>query len=831
MRKPRINPVLNQLIDERRAEQTATDRLSLEDKLAQLADALAVEIGSIRVLRGLTLLAESLTKAIIEQSVFGRGDVLIEQRVDADLQPELHAAGIANVCFTTRLTLLEDLPQFYQTIAFQFRYMLNALQKDEIHRELFPPEGKPPRGILFPFHREADADVSGFFYLVEHVPSGRFLRVTLESARDSRLRMTRIPHVVVDRMDLIHARLDIPATAEIIARGIVEACIQQRWNYSATLAHFDNLIRFLHKAGLPELELVSFSWPTLFRKELFSEDRGRIVSRLIRVFSALPQSAVIAQLLRGGLVVLKDAESLCFLDLSQRNRCLNVSFSAPRPKAGLPECLARMPAVRQTAAKHPDVFADVEVLLIHHLTNEVLGFIQALVDMGARRVDTLWVKYAGAVEFAFKEIMLSLPETIFQFSGLLPVVEENGFQQRFLLSDEYSPPTGLDTLAEHLRVNPHGYLEAMRAAAAHLFFKMALGCLHNSRRFLVVEDGGYIAPVINRLCLEQKTLGESASQFAFPKAELPPGDLDKPLGEWLRPVFLGSIEHTRNGYDALDAVRRGYGQLAYPVLSIAISKFKVNNESRDVVYSCIHAIESIMNGMGFTLSERTGLVLGAEGALGRKSMHILADRLEAGNLYGIDLVEPKAATEWTWARELSGLPDEALSRIDLIFGVIGASICKADWIEQFLMRTTRRHLFFASGSTKTVEFSDLTNWLSECLRNPHPMPDGTLPCVVLSEIHDPKTGAYQGRGAQITFGEKTVTLHLLADLMPINFLYYGVPSETMNSVMNELLELSAALVTTSKSGNALPPALLALDHELSNRGELLQKGVTDEKGI
>lgn len=821
MRKLRINPVLNQLIDERRAELTATDKHVLDDKLARLSDALAVDIGSIRVLKGLTILAESLAKAIIEQSVFGRGDLMIEQRVDPDLQPELYAAAVANVCFTARLTVLEDLPQFYQAIGFQFRSMLNALQKDELYRELFPPEGKAPRGVLFPFHREADADVSGFFYLIEYVPNGRFMRITLESARDSRLRMTRIPHVVMDRMDLIHARLDIPSSAGIIAQGIVEACIQQRWNYSAPQAHFDDLIQFLRKAGLAHLELLSFSWPTPFRKELFSEGKGRFASRLIRVLSALQQSTVIAQLQRGGLVVFKDGESRCYLDLSQRHRCLNLSFLTPRLKAGLPECLDRMPAVRQTAAQHPDIFTDVEVLLIHHLTNEVLGFVQALVDMGARRVDTLWVKYAGAVEFAYKEIMLSLPETIFRFSGLIPVVEDNGFQQRFVLSDEYSPPMGLDALAKRLRKEPHGFLEAMRSAAAHLFFKMALDCLGKSRRFMVVEDGGYIAPVINRLCLEGRTVKESAALFGFPEDALPTADLDMPLGDWLRPVFLGSVEHTRNGYDALDAVRRELGALAYPALSIAVSKFKVNNESRDVVYSCINAIESIMNGMGFTLSDRTGLVLGAEGALGRKSMRILADRLGAGNLYGVDLVEPKTPTTWTWARELSALPDEALRAMDLICGVIGASICKADWIERLLMHTTRRHLFFASGSTKTVEFSDLTNWLSECMKKPHPMPDGNLPRVALSEIHDPKTGAYQGRDAQITFGEKTVTLHLLADLMPINFLYYGVPSETMNHVMNELLELSAALVRTSRSRKPLPPTLLALDHQISVTGRLL----------
>ncbi len=59
-----------------------------------------------------------------------------------------------------------------------------------------------------------------------------------------------------------------------------------------------------------------------------------------------------------------------------------------------------------------------------------------------------------------------------------------------------------------------------------------------------------------------------------------------------------------------------------------------------------------------------------------------------------------------------------------------------------------------------------------------------------------------------------VHLHLLADLMPVNFLYYGVPSETMNQVMDELLGMSAHLVRGRTDHASLPAALLALDHEI-----------------
>lgn len=75
---------------------------------------------------------------------------------------------------------------------------------------------------------------------------------------------------------------------------------------------------------------------------------------------------------------------------------------------------------------------------------------------------------------------------------------------------------------------------------------------------------------------------------------------------------------------------------------------------------------------------------------------------------------------------------------------------------------------------------------------------------------------------RLAFGGKTVTLHLLADLMPVNFLYYGVPSETMNHVMDELLQLTALLARKPADGKPFPPALLALDHEIGLDGKLLQ---------
>jgi hypothetical protein len=145
-------------------------------------------------------------------------------------------------------------------------------------------------------------------------------------------------------------------------------------------------------------------------------------------------------------------------------------------------------------------------------------------------------------------------------------------------------------------------------------------------------------------------------------------ELTSPLHDWLQTILAGSAEHTRNGYDALHAVRSAFGKLAYPAVAIAISRFKVHCESRDVIHSCLHAIESVMNQMGFALAERTTLVLGAQGALGRKAMDILQARIGSKSLFGVDIVQPEPEPDWTYAPNLGLLPDHALEQADLFLG-------------------------------------------------------------------------------------------------------------------------------------------------------------------
>ncbi len=814
MKKPRINQALNELINERQADRETAARPVMGKLLTGSSGTLAIDISGIRVMRGLNVLVDTLIKSVLDQCAFGHSDVLVEQHVSQEQQPELHALGVTMVTFTARFSVIDALLTFHEVVGHQFRYMLNAIQRTDLLEALFPAAGQTSHGLLFPFHREDVTDETGYYYLVEYVAAGRFLRITLESESDARLRLTRIPHTVVDRIDLVHTRIDIPNNAKLIAHGIIEACEHQKWSWAITDTHCADLLQFLRTAGLPELELICITWPASFAGSAPMSSQASLQPHMQRVLSVSADAHLITPMRNHRCITLHDGLMTTYLDLSQRERCLNIALMEPRHQSALPEYLARMPAVSTTVLKQPNVFTNTRVLLIHHLTAEVLGLIQALTEMGARQVDTLWVRYAGVIEMAYREVMLSLPEHSHRFFGLSAAADADGLDLRFVLSDAFTPAPHLLPLANHLQHTPLHFLEAMRITASHLLFDLVRACRRDGSRLLIIEDGGYLAPVVNRWSLENVSVNRAAQQYGVPDTWIDPDTRDRPVAGWLGDTLIGSVEHTRNGYDALCDVQQQHGRLAWPAATIAISNYKVHIESRDVVYSCLNAVENVLNQMGFSLSERTALVLGAQGALGRQAMHILRQRLGADRLYGIDLVEPEMAVEWTSACRPGDLPDRALEQIDLVFGVVGKSILQTDWLERWLMVTRKRDLFLASGSTKTAEFSDVSNWLSDILHSRRRLPDGSELHVHVTDIHDPKTGVHQGRSARLEYGVHTVRMHLLADLMPVNFLYYGVPAETMDTVMNQLLQVSALMVARQAAGNPLNPRLWALDHEL-----------------
>ncbi|GAG33404.1 unnamed protein product, partial [marine sediment metagenome] len=250
--------------------------------------------------------------------------------------------------------------------------------------------------------------------------------------------------------------------------------------------------------------------------------------------------------------------------------------------------------------------------------------------LGCSAIQVLYVKYAASVPDDYLEAMLALPEDRFRFCGLQKIESGESIEGYFRLSRQYSSLDGLERLDEMLEQKRADFFQAMRFTAGHLFFREVLVSRQKGQPLLLIEDGGYLAPWLNRFCLEGKTLRETLQYFgllARPSEcddrqasiedsadieNLPDeSELEQPLGQWLSQFFPGSIEHTRNGYDYLSDVVRDYGRLAFPACSIAVSQLKRGREAEEVATSILHAVESILHGQGRILSVRRALVLGS----------------------------------------------------------------------------------------------------------------------------------------------------------------------------------------------------------------------------
>jgi hypothetical protein len=98
-----------------------------------------------------------------------------------------------------------------------------------------------------------------------------------------------------------------------------------------------------------------------------------------------------------------------------------------------------------------------------------------------------------------------------------------------------------------------------------------------------------------------------------------------------------------------------------------------------------------------------------------------------------------------------------------------------------------------------------------------------------SELNDPQTGKLLGYVYRFTFkGDEMESgadvqkeVCFLGSLMPINFLYYGVPGEVMGPVLAQLLRCSIGLVDGVRSNRVIDRSIWAVDREIDVDGRPL----------
>ncbi len=799
-----------------------------------------LDLTDLKLFRGLSVLAGMLGEEILDRAQRGT-DVAVQHRILAEITPELSELGIAGVSIHARKNVLKGLPDYKKEFHTQIRAVFGTLQRPAWGGLLFPeyfgltPRRKDPPGLLFPYHLHFDKEEIDYFFLVERDVEGRFLRITIETEDAGRLDLKRIPHAVVNDLDRRVYLQGLTRMAESMQAGIRRECENFQNEHNEDRSRQPGFFEQINAAGMEQCEIITVHWPVESEESLLSSPGEQTVDFLRKCLIVLEDREIGRQLASREIEVIS-GQRRAFLDLSRRGRCLNISLDVPRVYPDIARYLTRMPQLESLSYKRPDAMKGVRVFLIHHITGEILATIRAIENMKCEFLRVLFVKYAGIVPPEYLETLLSLPESSFAFHGLNKIEASGSVEGFYIMSRQYTPMASLSDLDRTLAAKRLPFFEAMQLTAGNLFFREAGICIRTGKKLLLMEDGGYLAPQLNALCLEKKSLRDALLYYGFDagkkneglKAILPVSDkdLDRPLADWLAAFFAGSVEHTRNGYDRLAGVQKKHNRLQFPALSIAISNTKRQMESREVSVSILHAVEAILHGQGLVLSNRRALVLGSRGAIGKCLVQHLKSRIGPDRVAGVDLtVTNRNANEQGIAEagSLDKLSKEHVRDADIILGVIGQSIFTDSWIEDLILNGKRPHVFFASGSTKTLEFTHLSKYVERLRQTQAPRIRGQAARVDAEPIRDPQTGLIQGTRVRIELDKKTRTLHLLGGLTPINFLYYGVPTETMDPVLTQLVQAAAGLMAKHKAGKSLPPRLLAVDHEITVDAELLKK--------
>lgn len=792
----------------------------------------SIDLTNVHVFRNLHTFTQLLCNEVIEQCAFGAADIMVRRKVDPNLTPELAAAGLDWVMVYARLDAAESLPFFHSHFGNCMQVIFRTLQTQKWggtlltdyfgipYRETAGTEAPP--ALLFPFHLRDGKGEDGHYFLVEYSKSGRFLRITIENANHSRLQLKHIPHRVVDQSVRSSFLPDIHLAAEQIHQGILHECFNNRTEYKIFPSNQHYLFNHLHKQGLPDLQMISFLWPTddiqimMLGENKNADGMNDALAMLVKEIQLLEDPLALACLAEGNVVEMRSGSFKVFFDVSRYGACLNVSFSERRRVLKLIDYLADMPSLAAVSGQHAESMQGVRLFLIHHITAEVVGLLGAFAAAGFEKMTTFFVKYAGIVPDATMETLMSLPPDIFRFLALHKVESRERISGFYKLSRQFTPITGLEKIDEAIFNHKLDFFEAMRLAAGHLFLKEIIRAKAESKKVFLVEDGGYLTPLLNRFCLENRTTRDVLTHF---KIETTADAYDSPFSVWLEEVFIGSVEHTRNGYDYDLEVIHEFGKLQFPVATIALSSLKRGPEARECAVAILNAAESILGRLGMILSRRTALILGSCGAIGGFLKKELLNRMEPGHLYGVDIAKPESVFPSVIIEEktLDALGKAALTEIDMFIGVIGASILKERHIEDIILNSRRKNLFFISGSTKTVEFSDLERFLQNLGDHPAAKLAGQRIHAAFSALRDLQTGILQGYQVTLSFPDEPArdkTLYLLGELMPINFLYYGIPREIVDEVMAQLFTVTCGLVRRQQSGKKADPRLLAVDHHI-----------------
>jgi hypothetical protein len=787
---------------------------ALGPSLRRRGDGWSIDLSDVPLFHGLSVLSRALGEQLVERCHAECFDLDVERRLKASENPELVALGCAGVTVHAERTVVAHVPGDVEAFQHHLRAVFGTLQQARWRRHLLPDDpALLPRALVFTF-----AAGTGFDYrfVLDRVPAPRaasrfYLRIAIESPAGRRLDLSAIPHVVVDDLDQREYIAGSTRIAQTLRDMVQREADRGRRVHLERRKRGSFVFGQLERGGLGHLTLLQLAWNDRFASAFVAGEPAALDHVLKRVLLLLEDRTVRECLHAGETIALVHGAVEVFLDVSQHGRVLNLAFDQPRGRASVTSFLGRMPALAAVARAHGAArpLAGLSVILVHHITSEVLALVAALRDMGCDDLDVAFVRYAGEIPNEYLDALLDLDRGVRSYT-LQNVQEPGDIEGRFLLSQQLSPLDSLDGVAARLRWQRTGYLDAMVSVSVGLFVR----ALERGGRILVVEDGGYLIPVLMRAAAAGTTVGALAAAHGV-------GAVEKrlaahPLQTMLAERLVGSVEHTRSGFDRVAAVAREVG-LIRPAYSIAISRLKVEEESLEVASGILAAIEAVLHAQGAVLSRRRPLVIGARGAIGRRLVAALTAGRVIAPVLGLDLAAPQRTK--TEARTWRHLPVTRRRAVDLVIGVTGVSVLGAAEVTELVCDGSAHTIYFASGSTKTIEFHDVAAAVEALAAQARPRLGGAAVVVESAEVTDPQSGRRYGTAVTLRLGRgaraREKTLVFIANLTPVNFLFYGVPTEGIDRVMAQLATTTVRLVRDVRGPRPLAAGLYAVGRELT----------------
>jgi len=587
----------------------------------------ALDVSALPVLHGLSVLSRALAEMVVAQARSDRIDVTIERRLRDRENPELiEDFGIELVKLAADVEATAAILTCTDLLETRLRSLLGSLQRSTYRDALLPQARAASKALVAEF---GDGEARQRFVL-EHVLSRRepvrgAFRITIEAGAACRLDLQTIPHVRIERVEDRHFIAGSTRIAQTWAESLRREAERGRRSFFEMRSPHSHLFRQLDQAGLASIQRVALQWSETALPFLLENDPAEVSELLKRVLLTLEDRNV-RELLSGREVVRVDTGSVpVFLDVAQLGRVLLLSLGQRRERADAAAFLQRMPSTAAVSSSHDKTqpLRGVKIFLVHHMTGEVVGLIAALRALGCRDLTCLFVAYAGEPPVSYLDAILDLPPDEFRALALVHVPDRNRVEGHYRLSSQYSRLDEVAEIEAALRGREGHYLEAMRAVAIVPFLRQVARAEAAGENCLLVEDGGYLGPVVQEAMLQGSTVQAFAARLGHTVHD------PRPLGSVLMPRLVGTVEHTRNGFDRLCEVERKHGRLALPAFSIAISKRKRVVEAREVATSVLGAIETVLNAGGRILSRRSCLVLGSRGAIGAELCKALGTRLDA----------------------------------------------------------------------------------------------------------------------------------------------------------------------------------------------------------